>query len=240
MFVIADTLTTATVWLAVGTFLLALSTVALVLVTRKATSNAREDAKAQIKATGEAADREVAAARAQLLANDKPLLIEVFPSGPIYADMGAGPDPRIKAAPGREIPQVIVLSFRGGPSRAADPRKVFVELGAPAYVSVPLRNVGRGLAVIDPDSIDLVGPGLDGLVECFARRYRVPVGETTRIDVVVSYTVNTPLTLSDAWELSLAYWDVARQQRMLATVRLSKREDPDGWFVTNVETAERA
>ncbi len=237
--VIADTLTTATVWLAVGTFVLALSTVALVLVTRKATFDAREDAKAQITATREAAEREVAAARAQLLANEKPLLIEVFPSGPIYADMGARPDPDINAAPGREVPQVILLSFRGGPRNAVDPRNVFVELGVPTYVSVPLRNVGRGVAVIDPDSIELVGPALGELVDAFARRYRVPVGETTRIDVVIGYSVNTPLSVTDEWQLSLAYWDVGRQQRLLATVRLSKREDPDGWFVTGVETTER-
>lgn len=50
----------------------------------------------------------------------------------------------------RRIGQTIPLRFPGTTAAEIDPRFVFVRLdGATAYIRVPLRNVGQGLAVID-------------------------------------------------------------------------------------------
>src|SRR5437868_4024544 len=96
----ADATADATLALAILTGVLAIATAVLAAVTYWGIRSARTDADHQIEATRETAANEiaamrettaeqVAAAREELDASQRPLFIEVFPTGPIYADMGA-------------------------------------------------------------------------------------------------------------------------------------------------------
>lgn len=141
---------------------------------KAATAAAKEDADRQIAALKETAAAELAAAHAQLDASHRPLLSDVYPYGPLYPDMGARPNPA--AEPARHgAAQTISLNFRRF-EVDWDPRKVFVKLdGGMAFISVPLRNVGRGLAVINAAAITIEGVGLGDFKQApAASRPRVP------------------------------------------------------------------
>lgn len=118
-----------------------------------------------------------------------------------------------------------------------DPRLVYVRLeGGSAYVSVPLRSVGRGLAVIDTSSIDLRGVALGSVSWRTARRQRVPVGETTRIEVIACYQVGVPIDQAEDWCLHLRYTDFAGEQPAHAAIRLGCPDGPQGpWYIVDVD-----
>lgn len=198
----------ATVILAVVTLLLAIATVLLVWATRKSAREARDDAAAQLRSSY------------------RPLLIEVLPSGPVTADMGADTDGRISQA------------FAGRDREWIDPRSVCVRLErGMTYVSVPLRNVGRGLAIVDAAAIELSGDAIGRLRgEPTARKTRVPPGETTRIDVISGY--DSQAKIEAPWTLLVPYEDFAGGQRTTATITLECPYGPqDAWFVTDIQQA---
>lgn len=205
----------------------------------------------EIAATREAAEQQVAAARQQLDAEHLPFLIEVLPTGPVFPDMGARDNPVI--APGssrRDIPQTIPLAFdHAREVEEVDPRHVVVRIdGGMVFVSLPLRNVGRGLAIIDTANITLSGsPWIGGLkTHPRAQPERVPVGETTRIYVISEYvTASSPqgptrMTPDDRWSLRVPYRDFAWRQPSVAEIVLGYRGDGPAshseWFVSTLRT----
>ncbi len=173
----------------------------------------------------------------QLDAQHRPLLIEVPPSGPVSPDMGARSNPNIARQRQHEVLPTIEIKFGQREGVEIDPRAVSVRIeGGSAYVSVPLRNVGRGLAIIDPASIAIRGVALGAVSYAVAQRERVPAGETTRIDVAAHYQVGVPIDTTDHWHLELRYSDFARQQLAQATILLGFPEGPQGpWYVRYVD-----
>jgi hypothetical protein len=251
----ADATANATLALAILTGVLAVATFVLAGITYYGIKSARTDAGRQITATRETAADEiaamrettadqVAAARDELDAAHRPLFIEVFPTGPIYADMGARDNPDISPAPGRRIAQTIRLSFPGASAEEIDPRFVSVRLqAATAYISVPLRNVGRGLAAIDESGITIEGKALGEFkASPAARRVRVPLGETTRINLIVQFQMGgEKISADDRWLLRVPYTDFAGRQRIVAAIRLGYVGDNarDGtWYVMGVDQEE--
>jgi hypothetical protein len=203
-------------------------------------SSAQQVAAAQdeIAAMRETTAEQVAAARDEIDARHRPLFIEVSPTGPITPDMGAHRQPDINVAPGREIPMTITQRLPGLSSIEIDPRILFVRFeAASAFVSVPLRNVGRGLAVIDRDGLTLTGPTLGELQALLVRRVRVPDRETTRVTIRVAHAVGSRrLTPADQWCVRVPYVDFAGRQRTVAVVSMSPSpEGSEQWGILAVQ-----
>ena len=205
---LADLTATATLVLAAAALVLALAAVALVLGTRAAATHARQAA---------AADR--ALLRRQLAAGYRPVLVDVLTTAPVPDDM----DPRLDVA---QQP----IEF--------DPRTVFVEVdAAKVFISVPLRNVGPGLAVLDRSGVEIRGPGLGDPEHRAVQRIHVPVGETTRIDISAAHAVGEPISTGTVWELRVPYADFAGTQRTVVRLQLvCHGDDAQGpWLVEHVE-----
>jgi hypothetical protein len=139
-----------------------------------------------------------------------------------------------------------VTRFPGLEPRAFDPRTVFVAFeGGKIYVSVPLRNVGRDVAVIDDRGVELTGPLIGASEFRAVQRHHVPVGETTRVDFIAEYLsrqasdlVRQGLTMRGiAWQLAVPYDDFAGAQRTVAELQIVCRgDDVSGpWQVERVE-----
>jgi hypothetical protein len=157
---VSDNLTAiATLVLAAITLALVFATIWLVLSTRAATDQARADANAELKVL----ERQVGAGY-------RPPLVDVLTSAPVPDDMGALYDVAWSQGPNATAHQpgpVIETKLPGMVARFFDPRTAFVRFqGGKIFLSVPLRNVGRGLAVIDGDGVELGGP----LVGCTSTR----------------------------------------------------------------------
>jgi hypothetical protein len=198
----------------------------------------RETTADEIAAMRETTAEQVAAAREEVDASHRPLFIELAPTAPISPDMGAHRQPDINAAPGREIPMTITLRLPGLPSEEIDPRMLFVKLAAgSAFVSVPPRNVGRGLAVINQQDVTLTGPTLGDFQAILVRRVRVPDRETTQVTVRVTYAIGSPrLTPNDRWVLRVPYTDFAGKQPTVAIITIAPSLDaPMTWAIGNVE-----
>jgi hypothetical protein len=205
---LADLTATATLVLAVAALVLALAAVALVLGTRAAATHAREAA---------AAERDLL--RRQLAAGYRPLLVDVLTTAPVPDDM----DLRLDVA---QQP----IEF--------DPRTVFVEVdAAKVFISVPLRNVGRGLAVLDRSGVEISGPGLGAPERRAVQRRHVPVHETTRIDIIAVHAVPEPTPTGTVWELRVPYADLAGTQRTVVRLQLvCHGDDVQGpWLVEHVD-----
>jgi hypothetical protein len=142
---------------------------------------ARELAEHQIATAKAESDRQIAEMRAQLDAASRPLLIEVQPSGPMYPDMGARPNPDIKPGNSRQVDETIRVQF-GAAAVEIDPRALYVELaGGFVRLNLPVRNVGNGLALIHARGVEVQGEGLGDVEFRVVQRERVPVGETARV-----------------------------------------------------------
>ncbi len=228
--------------LADATLVLAAATVALAVISVRGIRSARADVTRQIDAMRTATYEQLAAAREELDAAHRPLLIEVFANGPIYPDMGARSNPSISRAPGREISETIALRFDGTAPSEIDPRFVFVhfERGM-AFISVPLRNVGRGLAVVVESDIAANGDALYDLkAPPSASRVRVPIGETTRVNIIVRQQAGVAVGAGDQWTITVPYTDFAGRQRSVARVVLECRDSssaPFQWHTARVQHA---
>jgi hypothetical protein len=202
---VSDLTATATLILAGITLALAVATVALVWVTRAGTAQARADAKAELQLL-----------RRQLGAGHRPLLVDVLIDGPILPDMGASESPEGKRVVRIEIPQ--------SEPQYVDPRAVYVGVQFwGVFVSVPIRNVGRGLAVIYYPRIMLEGVGIGWVRGQTASRYHVPVGETTRVELHAGFLREARLQNGNEWMLAVPYTDFAGDQRTIANLRLVLR-----------------
>lgn len=112
--------------------------------------------------TVRASKRTATAAEAQVAVQSKPLLIEVDDdqAGTAYAR---------------------AVEFSDGLSVALPSAQVLARVADKGYISVPVRNVGAGIAAISGVQL-LIGPG--GLAGTM-RRPHLPPGEATRINFVV-------------------------------------------------------
>jgi hypothetical protein len=114
-----------------------------------------------------------------------------------------------------------------------------------AFVSLPLRNVGRGLAIVDTANITLQGLPWIGAQKTFPRAEpeRIPPGETTRIYLINEYhTVGdqqgpTRMRQEDRWTLRVPYRDFAWEQPSTLEILLGYEGDGAAvgtWFVSAV------
>ena len=235
----SDSLTAvATLVLSGITLSLVFATIWLVLSTRAGTDRARADAKAELKVL-----------ERQIGAGYRPLLVDVLPSAPVPDDMGALYDVTWSQganATAHEPGPVIETKLPGMVARFFDPRTAFVLFqGGKIFLSVPLRNVGRGLAVVDCDGVELAGSLVGALEYRKIQRRHVPVGETTRIDLIAgayrwdnSYeVVPGRVMFGVAWDLAVPYLDFGGEQRTTARLQIVSRGDQvDGpWVVERVD-----
>jgi hypothetical protein len=153
----------------------------------------------------------------------------VLRNGQITDDMEAfeNPQPAQRAV----LPKVIEVSV-GSLKVPVDPRFIYVEVaGGRVFLSVPLRNVGRGLAVIDDEHIE----SIDGDVsDVSVARPRVPPGETTRVSCVLHLADEAPLT---SIALVVPYGDFAKGQRTRAVVYIDQEPANGEWRVGHVDQA---
>ncbi len=235
----SDNLTAiATLALAGITLVLVFATIWLVLSTRAGTAQARADAKAELKVL----ERQVGSGY-------RPLLVDVLTSARAPDDMGAEYDVEWWQNPNASIHEpgpVVWTKLPAMERRMFDPRTAFVLFqGGKIFLSVPLRNVGRGLAVIDGDGVELTGSLVGDIEWRTIQRHHVPVGETTRVDLITvahrwdnSYeVVPGRVMFGIAWELAVPYLDFAGQQRTIARLRIVCRgEQVEGpWLVERVD-----
>lgn len=179
-----------------------------------------------------AAKAELVTTQAQLRATYRPLLIEVLREGPVTPDMGAKENPTIQHR--AVLPWVASVTIGvTGPTVSIDPRTVYVDL-AEGWVSVPLRNVGRGLAVVHE-----IGARVDHLpfdeLETTVTRPRVPPGETTRVNFRVSDAPEYRRSLA----IRVPYTDLAYEQMEDVHVRLTLSPDGDHWEVAAMVHVDR-
>jgi hypothetical protein len=121
-------------WVTLG---LVVATVALVIVTRQGTEQARAAARDELNLL-----------RQQFGAEHRPLLVDVLTTADVPPDVGASEDVHRMVGPNETVvysEPTIETMFDGLPVESFDPRTVFVRLsGDMIYISAPLRNVGRG------------------------------------------------------------------------------------------------
>jgi gas vesicle protein len=189
--------------------------------TKEASEKASEDAKEELEATrqaakeaSDAASRQLAAAKQQLQASYRPLLIDVLPNGPITADMESfSYKPGIRG----DDKQAVMINVGGRERGRIDPRSVLVDISSTdAIVSVPLRNVGRGLAEIYPESIEVSASA--AIIDTTVDRRRVPPNETTRVSV--AFKPELGADSASGFFVSVTYSDFAGEQTTVADVHL--------------------
>ena len=231
----------STLALAVLTALLAVAAVVAAVLAKRSIDTQLQTAAQDLQATREATQAAQMATERQLEASRRPLLIDVAPDGPVFADMGATRKEVFN--PGRHVsepvgPTFVVLSFPGEHLVAADPRELYVGQ-TPGYlhVMVPLRNAGNGLAVIDTDDIRATGAATRQLIGCDVKRERVPPGETTRIICTHTVANSEQPPDSEVYELAVPYRDFAGGQLTVALVRLEHFEG-DVWRLYDVRQVE--
>ena len=230
--------TQTTDWItAISTLVLALFTIALVLVTGVVLRNAqrafnaeRLDAAEERKLTMRSIQTAEMTVGAQILASYRPVLIEVSPSGPIFPDMGA-----------RATASGDLMTLKLGTlEEEIDPRIVYVRLSTGGVVvSVPLRNVGPGLAIIDPKCVRVTGVEITATAHPVVHRPRVPPGETTRIDFEARYEPADVIPRLEDWAWWVEYRDYRGVQPTLALLRLGQQEPASGmWHVSEIVSTE--
>ena len=164
------------------------------------------------------------AAIATLRAESRPLLVEVKPYAPPPADLAIrwGPDKRDPArASQRPYYNIEFPDDHSVPEW--DGRRPYVEAkaGGPLRVSVIVRNVGRGLALIKADDIAFEHVGRPVIAKRRVRYPRLPVGESTRINLVGAGTLaEDPETI----KLVIPYTDLSEKHQEWAHVTLDYKE----------------
>jgi hypothetical protein len=230
----SDSTAIAALVLAGITLALAVATVGLVISTRAGTRQVRE---------------ELDLLRRQFGAGHRPLLVDVLLTAPVPAGMGAEErsERQGTAGPASGSPgPTIETKLPGIRPQRIDPRQAFVAFqGQKVYVSVPLRNGGQGLAVIDGTGVALTGPLIGELEYRAVQREHVPAGETTRIDLIAGYPMRQAPDLTEqgsamrgvTWQLAVPYRDFAGEQRTVARLQIGCHGDDlmGPWLVEHVE-----
>jgi hypothetical protein len=166
--------------------------------------------------------------RAALRADVQPLLVDVPPSAVAPPDIS-------RSASGD--PELFHLNFEDGRRRATiDPRRVYLAVdAADVFLSVPFRNVGRGVAKV----VDAGVQGAHAPLRTTIRRQTVPPGETTRIDLIIGKGDPAATAVADGGKngslaIYVEYTDIGAGQtfRLKADV---KRSTSAVWHVANVD-----
>jgi hypothetical protein len=201
---------------ALATVVLAIGVPPAVWAAFRANRAAQDD----LTATRGAATAAETAAHRQIEASFRPLLADVIRKGPVTDDMEA-----FNAA-GRWRINIEI----GDQNLDIDPRIVWVTTTPEhTYFSVPMRNVGNGLAVINEHDVSVLGARCINEVQI--RRPRVPPGETTRITCV--FTADVPGAV-ESLLVNIPYTDFDEGQQLAASILI--RRTSDGlWKVDSVK-----
>jgi len=217
----------ATAALAGLTFVLAIAAIIAARYAKRDIDTQLQTSAEDLQVTREATEAAQAAAQRQIEASHRPLLIDVAPHGPISIN-----DEVLET---RSSP-TIRMEFPGGHIAESDPRQGYIHLDGPwASIAVPLRNVGRGLAVIDPRGVRVVGGGLGEMAGCTVRRERVPPGETTRVLCTPRLIQGFVPPYPWAWEVLVPYRDFEGGQAAVAVVRLERMAEEAGWHLVDIK-----
>lgn len=166
-------------------------------------------------------------ARAGVEAEVQPILVDVPPSAEAPRDMALDEHGQLK-------PFFLSFEHGGQPLDAIDPRAVSVtKNNADVFISVPLRNVGRGLAKLEKATL----PDIHCSGNPVIRRVIVPVGESTRVDFIARRSDAEP-TATRAFEsgdisIAFEYTDVGGGQRFALTADLVSA-DGATWYLTRL------
>jgi hypothetical protein len=214
----------ATIALAAITAVLAAAAIVAAVFTWRGLRTAAQDLRATQEATTVAQNM----AQRQIEASYRPVLIDVPPYGPV--------DPNDPLVPADE--PFIRLDFPGGHTDVADPRQIYVHLSGPrANIAIPLRNVGQGLAIVDPTLVSVYGQRIGEMAAPVVQRKRIPPGEITRILcaprlVPAALEVATyPWTL----EVRVQYSDFIGGQGAVAVIYLEQRFSDTEWLLKDVD-----
>jgi hypothetical protein len=168
------------------------------------------------------------AAQDDLRASYRPLLIDVPRWGPVTADMESYREGSPAVTSGQNV---VGVETGHRVWTEIDPREPYVELSQTrGIVSVPLRNVGRGLAVLNAAAV-VVGVA-DSIETVVVDRPRVPPGETTR--VTAYFKPSQDAEQASGFSVVVPYADFAGTQKTEATVLLLE-ETADAWRVSDIE-----
>jgi len=224
---------------AISTLGLAVFTIALVMVTAVTVISAqrsfnadRKDAAEDRRLTMESINTTEKTIGAQILASYRPMLIEVSPTGPVFPDMGA-----------RSTDSDPLITLEMGTFKVEiDPREVYVRINNGfAILSIPLRNVGAGLAVIDQEWVRISGPEIKAVARPIVHRPRIPVGETTRIDFEAQYEPAEIVPAVAEWAIWVEYRDHRGLQPTLAIVQVGQEDPHKGvWHVADIVFSENS
>lgn len=163
-------------------------------------------------------------AREQIEAEHRPLLIDVPPPG--LTDT-MSPD------------NSVGVQFPGGHVMFFDWRRPYVHFGEGRVLfAIPVRNVGRGLAAIDPREVSVRGPRLSAQpLGIWIERERVPPTETARLYFTYeSVADDVPPT---AYEIRVPYRDLDGFQSFEARIHIDSGGD-ELWRVRDVKQVKLA
>lgn len=119
-----------------------------------------------------------------------------------------------------------------------DAHRVYVHIeGGWAFIGLPLRNVGRGLATINEDDVRLFGGGLGHLEECEVLRERVPPQESSRILCTSHYDHASQVGFPHSLQLLVPYRDFAGGQLTVAVFELAQHSEGEPWALRAVKQA---
>lgn len=202
----------STLGLVFGTLILAIATARLVIRTRESAEEARSQARDAL-----------AQAQRQLEASYRPLLTDVDRWGPIYPDMGAHDNPN--PAHRRVLGKTITVQS-GGPEEEIDPRALHLrEARSVAYMSLALRNVGQGMAIIA--GVTTVNPA-HRVADVTVRRKRVAPEETTRIDLQIALQEPRDIDARSLYKLLVSYTDFLGEQPTDIEIHIAPFDDKEG------------
>ncbi len=182
------------------------------------------------------------AAFAQWVSSNRPLLIEVKPFAPSPPDIGGKPDP----ATGR--PMYYIEYPDGSQGILWDGRRTHVswEVGQPIRISVILRNVGTGLAIVDQEGVQATVNGAPATIDHRDVRYpRLPPVESTRINLVLGAT---PTATKVPLKVTVPYTDLSGTLRDEAEVIIQAKNsgawtrdtaDDRAWTITEIQYRQR-
>jgi hypothetical protein len=235
-----------------STLSLAMLTAALVVTTAYLVHRTREGIRQeQLAAAHDLAEarKTTELAQRQIEATYRPLLIDVSRWGLIDPSMGVEPGTGTPASWQREGTQHLIKVKHRLQVHEIDPRRVWVDVqGDDLLLSIPLRNVGQGVALIDASKIEATGSGLEAIRARRARPERLPAGETGRVNITFQvdpdYISTLAVTGVGKWQVIVPYTDFVGGQgtQAIVTVRAMEGADldrADTWYVADVQLQTR-
>jgi hypothetical protein len=197
----------ATIALAIVTAVLASAAIVAAWYARRGLQAAAAD----LKATQEASRR--------------PLLVDVAPDESIRSD---------KARSVSRSSGSIRLTFGDGHSDQIDPRQAYVHLSDRyLYAAVPLRNVGTGLALIDPINVMVLSDSISESMWGEVDRPRVAPNERTR--VLCRGTIYLQPDYPWLVTIGVTYYDFLGGQQTITLIDLEQLDPDANWIIRSIK-----